>query len=277
MSDPTSSRAAQPLPAEGPNAAADGVAASPTVIVKPVANAIRILRYLSQTGEPARAIQIARRLSINSSTCFNILRTLVAEGVVDFSPLSKTYSAGLGLVKLANNTLTEGQRISVVKPLMHELSARYGVTVSLWRRMGRDRIVLAALEHSPSDLRIHMVEGQRLPLLMGASGRAIAPYMGFDRAQLRSMFKTLRWRRPLAFEEYWAQLEEARERGYAVDDGYFARGVLTLAAPVPNPATGAVDFSISAVMFQGQYDEAGLAEVGRELCALAPRLGALLF
>jgi DNA-binding IclR family transcriptional regulator len=242
-----------------------------------VANAIRILRYLSQTGQPTRAIQIARHLSINSSTCFNILRTLVAEGVVEFSPLSKTYVTGLGLVKLAQNILTEGQRFSVVKPLMHDLAARYDVTVTLWRRMGLDRILLVALEHSPSDLRIHITEGQRLPLLMGASGRTIAPYMGFDRTQLRAMFKALRWQRPITFEDYWRQVEETRERGFSIDDGYFARGILSIAAPVPDPTTGAVDFSVSAVMFQGQYDDAGLAEIGRELCVMTPRLSALLF
>ena len=41
-------------------------------------NAIKILRYLTHTGAPERAADIARHLSINQSTCFNILRTLVA-------------------------------------------------------------------------------------------------------------------------------------------------------------------------------------------------------
>ena len=49
------------------------------VTVKPVANAIRILRHLSQSGAPERSVDIARRLSINHSTCFNILRTMVME------------------------------------------------------------------------------------------------------------------------------------------------------------------------------------------------------
>jgi DNA-binding IclR family transcriptional regulator len=285
MNDTTPSRAdlPPPAPASGEHPARDDLgplgtpAAGTAIIVKPVVNAIRILRYLSQTGQPTRAIQIARHLSINSSTCFNILRTLVAEGVVEFSPLSKTYLTGLGLVKLAQNTLTEGQRFSVVKPLMHDLAARYGVSVALWKRIGLDRILLVALEHSPSDLRIHMTEGQRLPLMMGASGRTIAPYVGFDRTQLRAMFKTLRWQRPITFEDYWRQVEETRARGFSIDDGYFARGILSIAAPVRDPTTDAVDFSMSVVMFQGQYDDAGLAEVGRELCAMTPRLSALLF
>ena len=78
----------------------DSRAATSPVTVKPVVNAVRILRYLTHTGAPERAADIARHLSINPSTCFNILRTLVAEDVVDFNGRSKTYSAGLGLARL---------------------------------------------------------------------------------------------------------------------------------------------------------------------------------
>lgn len=106
------------------------------VTVKPVSNAIRILRYLTQTGAPERAADIARHLSINSSTCFNILRTLVAEDVVDFNALSKTYSAGLGLARLVEQLVTQGQRLQLAAPPMQDLAAEFGVTVTLWRRLG---------------------------------------------------------------------------------------------------------------------------------------------
>ena len=97
--------------------------ATSAVTVKPVANAIRILRYLTQTGAPERAADIARHLSINPSTCFNILRTLVAEDVVDFNALSKTYSAGLGLARLVEQLVTQGQRLQLAAPLMQDLAA----------------------------------------------------------------------------------------------------------------------------------------------------------
>src|ERR1700758_2652473 len=100
------------------------------VTVKPVSNAIRILRYLSQTGAPERAADIARHLSINSSTCFNILRTLVAEDVIEFEPNSKMYSAGQGLARLVAQLATQGQRIEHAKPYMAELASRFHVTVT---------------------------------------------------------------------------------------------------------------------------------------------------
>ena len=152
-------------------------------MVKPVANAIRILRYLTQTAAPERGADIARHLSINPSTCFNILRTLVAEDVIDFNPISKMYSAGLGLAKLVDQLMTQGQRIELARPFMADLAARFHVTVTLWRRMGTDRIVLVSSEASPTDLRIDMPAGQRLPILMGASGRLFAGQLGAAKAK----------------------------------------------------------------------------------------------
>ena len=110
---------------EGGNRGGNGV------MVKPVINAIRILRHLTETATPERAADLARLLSINPSTCFNILRTLVAEEIVEFDRRAKTYSAGLGLAKLVGNMVTEGQRLEAARPLMQELADFSHTMVSL--------------------------------------------------------------------------------------------------------------------------------------------------
>jgi DNA-binding IclR family transcriptional regulator len=246
------------------------------VTVKPVVNAIRILRFLTTSGSPERAADIARELEINPSTCFNTLRTLVAEEMLDFDPLSKTYTTGLGLAKLVEHLVTQGQRLDVVRPLMQEFAAAHHVTVTLWRRMGNDRIVLVSAETSPGDLRIDMAIGQRLPVLMGASGRLFAAQLGLDDAHLRPAFDKVRWARPLAFEDYRRQVADARENGWSVDDGYFSAGILAVAAPV-NDRSGAIAYAISAVTFRGQYDRDQVEKLGELLRKLASKAGNILF
>ncbi len=250
--------------------------ASGAVTVKPVVNAIKILRYLTHTGAPERAADIARHLSINPSTCFNILRTLVAEDVVDFNALSKTYSAGLGLARLVEQFVTQGQRLQMALPPMRDLAAEFGVTVTLWRRMGIDRIVLVASESSPTDLHIDMPAGQRLPLLMGASGRLFVSRLGLSTEDMRAEFDKLRWSRPLSFETYSREVNRARRRGWATDDGYFATGVLAVAAPVTDPSDN-IAFTVSAVMIRGQRDDAQIETLGEALRDLGHRLKTVLF
>lgn len=246
------------------------------VSVKPVANAIRILRHLSQAGTPERSVDLARILGINPSTCFNILRTLVMEDVVDFNPLSKRYSAGLGLARLVEQLVTQGQRVQFAKPLLQDLAARLRVTVTLWRRMGADRIVIVSSAASPTDVRIDMAEGQRLPILMGASGRLFATQVDMDDAKVKEGFEAIRWARPLPMKVYREDVALAAERGWAVDDGYFSIGILAIAAPVYG-LSGNIDFTVSAVLFRGQRDEEGIEEIGRALVTFCGELSKVLF
>ena len=248
------------------------------VTVKPVVNAIGILRYLAHKGAPERAADIARHLAINPSTCFNILRTLVSEDVVDFNPLSKTYSTGLGLARLAEQLVTQGQRLQLALPYMRELAIERGITVTLWRRMGNDRIVLVSSESSPTDLHIYMPLGQRLPILMGASGRLFVGRMNLSENELSQEFVKIRWARPFAFQEYLNQVNLAQRCGWAVDDGYFSEGVLAIAAPVCD-ATQNITYTVSAVMIRSQNGdaEAKIKLLGESLRELGKRLESVLF
>jgi DNA-binding IclR family transcriptional regulator len=258
-------------PAVGPKKSGPTAA----VTVKPVASAIQILRHLTQTGAPERATDIARHLAINPSTCFNILRTLVAEDVVDFDALSKTYSAGLGLARLVEQLVTQGQRLQLAAPLMHELAAEFGVTVTLWRRLGTDRIVLVCSESSPTDLHIGMPAGQRLPILMGASGRLFAAKLGLTDEQLRAGFDSLRWARPISFDAYLREVNRAQRRGWASDEGYFATGVLAIAAPVCN-RSGDIAFTVSTVAIRGDRADEKVDALGEGVRALGQRLESVL-
>ncbi|MDE1164399.1 MAG: IclR family transcriptional regulator [Pseudomonas sp.] len=246
------------------------------VIVKPVSNAVRILRHLSLVGTPERSVDIARQLEINPSTCFNILRTLVHEDVVDFSALSKRYSVGLGLARLVEQQVSQGHRIQMAKPQLQNLAARLGVTITLWRRISPNRIVIVSSAASPAAVRIDMAEGQRLPLLMGASGRLFATQVDLDDPQVQSGFEGIRWTRPLTLADYREEVKLAAQRGWAMDDGHFSMGILAVAAPIYSPS-GSIDFTVSAVMFRGQRDEEGLAELGKALIEFCAEVACVLY
>lgn len=232
--------------------------------VKPVVNAIQILRLLSENGEPARSIEISRALSINASTCFNILRTLASEGLVTFDRSSKAYQIGVGMEKLAERSFNERQRMEVARPLIHDLAERFGVTATLWRRTGFDHIVLLSVEYSLSGIRVHMPTGARLPLLLGSTGRLFAVHGGLTKAEVKAGFKSLRWVRDISFKEYWEQAQEAKERGWALDDAYFSQGITSIAVPIFNK-NGSLAFSLVSVMFKGQFDCVGISELANAL------------
>jgi DNA-binding IclR family transcriptional regulator len=258
-------------------AAADAWGDGPGSQVKPVSRAFQILRFLSETGVPMRAVHVARAVGMHNSTCFNILRTMVAEGILEFHPESKTYTIGIGLVKLLGSTLSDSKRISSVMPLLHGIAERFNVTATLWRRVPPDRIVLVAVGYSPSGgFRIHMGEGQRLPVYAGATGRLFAAFSGASKEDVEAAFRKVRWGRPLSFEAFWRESRAAKKNGWAVDDGNFAQGVLIIDAPVFD-REGDIAYSVSTVTFRTQQDEAMISRIGKDLVATSRKITDMLF
>jgi DNA-binding IclR family transcriptional regulator len=244
--------------------------------VRPVVNALRILRYLSASRNAVRSLQLARDLSINPSTCFNILRTLVAENVLLFDPTSKTYMLSEELLSITDASAAEKRQLSLAQPILHQLAQTHRVTATLWRRIRPERIVLVGIEHSPTEMRIDISPRQRLPSLIGATGRLVAATSNMSKAETERAFHSLRWARPLAFETYWKQVKLAAERGWAVDESYFGHGIVSIAAPVWD-LSGSFSLSISALAFVGQHKSQEIDRIGEEVALMARQLSDAIY
>lgn len=236
---------------------------------------LAILRYLVRVGEPAGVTQVARELGLNTSTCFNLLKTLVSERLVTFHQEKKAYSIGLGFVELAKGTLEEGSYASLIRPHLDELVASHAVTITLWQRSGDNRVVLVDRVDSNSAIRVHMAIGQRLPLYIAALGRAMAATSGLSRADLRQRFAQLRWQNPPTFDQYYAEVEEAAKKGYAVDRDHYVVGVTTISAPIVTNS-GFATMAISAVGFSGQFTGSMIEDIGADLRRCASEISGML-
>src|SRR5690606_8616565 len=113
-------------------------------LVGALAAGLKVLRYLSQATSPVGVTRIARDLNLNPSTCYNLLKTLVQEGLVNFDEESKTYTVALGLVELAKGVLEEASYVRLIHPVLEEVARRHNVTATLWQRTRNERVVLVA-------------------------------------------------------------------------------------------------------------------------------------
>jgi DNA-binding IclR family transcriptional regulator len=237
---------------------------------------LRVLHYLVRAEAPVGVSQAARDLDISPSTCFNLLRTLVHERFVVFDPVKKTYSIGFGLLELTKGMIDQDQFIKFLRPKLERIASAHRVTGTLWRKLGNDRVVLVDRADAASAVRVHMTVGQRLPMLVGALGRCFAAHSDLQREDVRRQFDQLRWEVPPDFEEFWADVQEARERGYAIDRDHFVRGITTVAAPILD-ASGAPVMAISAIGFSGQFNNSSLEALAQDLVKDAREIGAGVF
>jgi DNA-binding IclR family transcriptional regulator len=243
---------------------AQGDTGSPGKLVGALTSGLSILRYLSRVDAPVGVTQVARDLELNTSTCFNLLKTLVHERLVTFQPATKTYVLGLGFVELAKQTLEKASFARMIRPHLEALVSEYSITTTLWQRSGDDRVVLIDRADCDSAIRVHMTIGQRLPTYIAALGRAMAASSGLSRGELRQRFTRLRWQNAPSFDEYYAEVEDAADKGYAVDVDRYVRGVTTISAPIYTGESRAT-MAISAIGFTGQFSGSMIEDIGNDL------------
>ena len=236
---------------------------------------LAVLRYLNETGARAGVSRVARDLQLNPSTCFNLLRTLVYEGMVSFDPDTKTYALGLGVIELAKGALDQASYAKFIRPHLDAVAARHQVTATLWQRSGDDRVVLVDRSESDTAMRVHMQIGQRLPMYVAALGRCMAAHSGLSKPALRQAFRALRWENPPSFEQYWRSVEEARRVGFVVDAGQYVLGATTVSAVVLD-GDGQPLMALSAVGFSAQLTPARVAALGADLRERAAAVGRAL-
>lgn len=237
---------------------------APEKLVGALVNGLSVLRFLAATGSAAGVTRIARELELNSSTCFNLLKTLVHEGLVTFDEETKTYTIGLGLVELAKGSLRHASYVRMLHPQLQELADTYRITATLWQKSSRERVTLVDLADNSAAVRVHMSVGQRLPLYIAALGRCMAAYSDLDEQQLRERVVALRWEEAPSFVQYYAEVQQVRDRGYAIDNGNYVKGVTTVSAPILDVNDQAI-MAISAVGFSAQLNRAVIRQLGEEL------------
>jgi DNA-binding IclR family transcriptional regulator len=236
----------------------------PGKLVGALSSGLAVLRYLAVTATPVGVTRIAREVELNSSTCFNILKTLVHEDLVNFDERTKTYSIGIGLVELAKGALEQASIVRMLRPQLEAIANGHAVTATLWQRARGERVVLVDLADNPAAMRVHMSIGQRLPMYIAALGRCMAAFSGLSPEELRNRIHELRWDHAPSFEEYYADVRQVRERGYAVDNGNYVKGVTTVSAPVVDLNDRAV-MAISAVGFSAHLNKTAIRALGDDL------------
>lgn len=244
--------------------------------VRVLVSSIRVLRYLGAAKQPVRAAHVARELGISPSTCFNILQTLLREGLVSVDRASGAYQPGLGLLALAAGAMERAGLRDAVRPHLEDLARRFSVAATLWQRLGSDRVILTDYAEGGSPVRIAMNIGQRLHLLVGALGRCMAAHAGLADDELRTLYASLRSDSPLPFDQFMEQVREVRRLGYAVDTGQFVNGVTTVSGPIRD-ATGAPVAAVSVVGLSAQFpDDASIQRIGEALAGVTGQINPAL-
>lgn len=244
----------------------DGNGDKPVKLVGAVTQAFRILRVLSDRNAPLGASSIARAAKVNPSTAFNILRTLVAENAARFDDLSKTYTLSDGLLKLSQRLL-DHNLIEDIMIDLNRLATDTGCLAGIWE-VTPDRMILLERAVADRPMRLDMEVKQRMPLMLGAVGRALAAQKKLSENELRTHFKHARWEGQITAKQYISEVRDAERRGYGVDHEALYPGVVSVASLIVDH-NGRAIYGLTASGFTITMSDETTQEVGERLAAIA--------
>ncbi len=227
-----------------------------------VMNAIRVLRYLAQSGRGEGATQVAKAVEMYPGTCYQLLRTLVQDDLLHFDSVEKKYSLSSGLRDLVATSETAPSDGFPLKRREHmkELSRRFTATVYLIGRLQHEKGVLVDLAQPPEHARNPVISSFET-IYQGAMGR-VATYLHHpDRSDWPRVFGEMPWDIKPTFEEWSLEVEAVAKKGYAVDRGFRSRGITVIATPICD-GLGDPVFYLAALLFSVSLTDDTITQVG---------------
>lgn len=211
--------------------------------VRSIERAIDVLQALERADAPLRLVDISRETGLHSATALRMLSVLQHRGLVVAE--DQGYRLGAAALGLAHGFLATDPVSRDARPVMQQLSAVTGMTVSLYLRVGLERILIARVDGA-NPLRYQIPIGRRLPLTLG-SGKVIAALLDDDEREAL-LAQGSGYRRAdgswVSRDEIATEFEQARRQGYFVTIGDRDLAIGAISVPI-RTSDGAVAGSLS--------------------------------
>ncbi len=185
------------------------------------------LEYLADKG-PTTLMELTEALSLNKSTVHRVLSSLQFMGYVKQDEESGKYEASFKLVDLASKIMDKADINQIVRPYLRKLSDLTGETVHFVEREGNEIVYIDKLESDQNTVRMVSHVGSRIPFYRSAVGKAMAAHM--QERQVRQLWDSSVIERLTPYtitdyREFQEVLEEAKRKGYALDNEENEAGV----------------------------------------------------
>jgi IclR family KDG regulon transcriptional repressor len=202
--------------------------------VKSVDRAMQILKLVARKKEGSGVTELSNGVDINKSSVYRILSTLVKHKLVEQDPSSEKYKLGYGLLELATSLLESIDLRAEAYPFLKELEKETNEVIHLVVYDQGQVVYIDKLEGTET-LRMHSKMGRRAPVHCTAVGKSILAHLPLEQVNdildrhgmPRHTPKTITDK-----ESFMRQLQEVREKGFALDDEENEIGIICIAAPI---------------------------------------------
>lgn len=223
-----------------------------SVPVKSADRVLQILDLLTEHPEGLTLSEIQTAMSIPKSSAYGLLTTMTARGFLTQDSTSRRFSVGIRLWQAGRAYLSVASVEQVALPYMERVRDRLNETVQLAVLDGTDNVYIGKVDPD-QQLRLASHVGARLPAYATGIGKALLSTLPEDEVRRRFdevEFVPYTTRTLKDVDHLMTDLDRARERGHAIDEGEYTNGVYCIAFPLRTRRDGvhaAVSVSIPEV------------------------------
>jgi IclR family acetate operon transcriptional repressor len=246
--------------------------------VRSVARAMRLLDIVAEGPTEGLSLSdLARSLGASKSTTLALARTLTVAGVLRDSRPGPRYCLGTALIRLGDITRGQLPLGDICRPVLLDLADLTKMT-SRVAICDEGYPVFIERVDGPGSVRFHTPLGQREVPHASAAGKAILATMTADRVKdicavtglLRRTAHTI-----TDVDSLLANLAEARDNGFAVDDEEDAEGIFCVGAAFFGH-DGSCAGAVSVTGIKGDLPAWRMNELGRTVRRAASKVSDLL-
>lgn len=207
---------------------------------------------------------LALRLRVPRTTCYRLLRSLIARDWVRALP-GGGHALSAGLLPLLEPLREVENLAGAVQPVLDELAGRAGLTAKVSVRQG-DYAVTAARGESPQATSVAVRVGASFHLGLGSSGSVLLS--GLERSEVEEILDRAPedcWAHQNR-REVWQRIEKTQAKGWCADLGAYRPSCHAVSAPLRN-ARGEVLAAMTVIGFAQDLPASRVAATGKLLLA----------
>lgn len=229
-----------------------------------VKKAFAILNAIASSRQGLGVSELAQKLKMAKSTVHGMTSALEELGAVMRHPRTKKYKLGFTLLEIGRSAYSQIDLKTAARPVTEDLMEKTRTSIFLGI-LNWDHITILDIVEARQDLNITAPVGSNIPLLAGAVGKVFLASMEQEQANRFISSKGLpRFTANSIVDAglYQKELQQVREKGYAVDDEEYILGVRAVASPLVG--LGQLQSAIWAVGFKASLDDSKMKAMAAE-------------
>lgn len=253
------------------------IAEALTSNVKSATRVLDLFECLGRWDAEKTHTEIADELGIPKSSLTQLIKTLLARGYLDYTPLSKGYRLGPSIAKLAKRENESGDLVAAAHSVLEWISRETQETCALNFLKGDRSEVMASVAGSHR-LNITMREGDVAPLYATSGGKALLahlPPVMLDEYIARVRFEQITPTTINTVGQLRDEIEKVRKTGFAYVREEFTPGIVGVARAVVTHsglAIGAVNIATPVQRFSKDKQKLCEATLVRAVAMLQAKI-----